>query len=503
MAVWVVAFLFSMEFWPFYLSMDDEAVVVYGSQRILLGEWPYRDWDTHLSPGSFLLGAAWFAVVGFHAPTTRMLFSCVFALSAVCIDGAARRCLPRGWDYLPVFLWCSGGVMDFPILSYHWLASAMAVATLWAGLIWVAQPTPRRAFLLGACLAGAGWFLQSEGLVCTLMVLFWWLRFRPKHVGWVLAGCVLVSLLLWLPVIQQWPQVVAQNVGLGKHLSFNRKPYSWANLAFFMQHYQDLSWDQGIVPALARGSHAAINGFRYLSFPWLIVLTWATCERGKDKPGIVLALALLAWALGTANRHTLLYVSFLNPGWVVLLSKGLQKLPRGAVLGGALALAELVGWTSRWYLRQRAFVYPISTRSGVYYAADPFEARGQSRLFGWLNELPPQTDVLAFPYATRLYTLGQLHNPTRHQTLLPLLDPPSIFEETQRCLVKKQVQWLVYLGPIASEIEGDIGIPAARVEAEWEKMRVQMTDGYQLVRGTVRGGLYQRIFPGGSQTRKQ
>ena len=86
LAVFTLAFLLSLEYWSLYLAADDEAVVVVGSQRILSGEGIYRDWDTHLSPGSFLLGALWFGLWGFQAPSTRLAFACIFGLTAVVID---------------------------------------------------------------------------------------------------------------------------------------------------------------------------------------------------------------------------------------------------------------------------------------------------------------------------------------------------------------------------------------------------------------------------------
>lgn len=492
LGIFLVAFLLSMEFWQLYLAMEDEAVVVYGAQRLLEGQMIYRDWDTHLSPGSFAVSALWFGLLGFQAPATRLLFAVLFAATAVLVDQAAQRCLKGRWQWLPSLLWCSCGVIEFPILSYHWYATAMATATLLAGLIWVARPSRASAGALGAAVAAAGWFLQSEGLVGVLMVVFWWLRFRPRHLATVVLACLSVSVLLWLPLISQWPKILAQNLGLANHLHFNRKLYSWANWSFFLSHYQGLSPQQGLVAYGAALSHIFINGVRYLGLPWLVLATWWGAERKKDQAGIALAGALLAWVLGTANRQDVLYVSFLNPGWVLLLSKALQLLPRGAWLAGGLAGLEGLGWLSRFALRQQAYVYAVNSRAGIYYCNDPGQAAALNTVFGWLRELPPQTQVLCFPYVPSFYSLGQLRNPIRRQTLVPELDPAEAFPQALQALREKKVEWILYVAPNAAEIQGEYDIPAEQVEREWEAARQSMTEGFQRLRGDVRLGLYRR-----------
>lgn len=493
LGVFTLAFLLSLEYWSLYLAADDEAVVVVGSRRILSGEAIYRDWDTHLSPGSFLLGALWFGLWGFQAPSTRLAFACIFGLTAVVVDLSSQRLFSSRWQWLPTLLWGTCGIMEFPVLSYHWMASGMAATTLWRGLLWVERPNRANSLWLGASVAGAGWLLQSEGLVGVLMVLFWALRFRLASVGWVALGCLLTSLLLWLPVCPEWPLILQQNAGLGAHLRFNHKPYSVANLSFFLSHYQGLSASQGVVALGAGASHIFINVLRYAGFPLLLLWTAWACERGRDRLGAALVYGVLAWTLGTANRQTVLYVSFLNPGWVLLITLGLRHLRGGRWLAAGLAIVEVFGWTTRFVLRQQMYIYPLSTRTGVYYLADPELARGLTTIYSWLSELPPATPVLAFPYATSIYSLEDLRNPIRQQTLVPYLDPPSTFESARAELDAKRVGWVLYIPPNAAEIEGDTDIPAELTREGWEESRRQLTRGYRLHRGMGGAGLYQRV----------
>lgn len=474
------------------MAQDDEAVVVVGARRILDGEAIYRDWDTHLSPGSFLLGALWFGLLGFQAPTTRLAFACVFGLTAVIIDLAAQRCFKGRWQWLPTLLWGTCGILEFPILSYHWLASGMAVCTLWRGLVWVDEPSRRNALLLGAAVAGAGWCLQSEGLVAVLMVILWTVRFRLRSVIWVVLGCLLASLLLWLPVCREWALIVEQNAALGKHLRFNHKPYSLANLTFFLSHYEGLSLSQGVVAFGAGASHIFINVLRYVGFPVLLLWTGWSCERSRDRTGAALVYGMLGWVLGTANRQTLLYVSFLNPGWVLLITLGLRRLPGGRYWALVLAGLEVLGWTARFALKQQIYSYPLSTRSGVYYLADPQRAQALTTIYSWLRELPPQTPILAFPYAVSFYSLENLKNPIRRQTLIPFLDPPAAFESARAELQAKKVPWILYLAPGAAEIEGETGIPAEMLNQAWEEARRQLTQGYRLRRDLGGASLYER-----------
>lgn len=492
LAVFSFAFLLSLEYWNLYIAANDEAVVVVGSQRILGGEDIYRDWDTHLSPGSFLLGALWFGILGFQAPSTRLAFACIFGLTAVVVDLISQRCLSGRWQWLPTLLWGTCGVAEFPVLSYHWLASGMAATSLWRGLLWVEQPNRKNALWLGAAVAGAGWFLQSEGLVGVLMVVLWTLRFRLRSVLWVLFGCVLTSLLLWLPVCGEWGLIVEQNISLGKHLRFNHKPYSLANLTFFLSHYEGLSPAQGLIAFTAGSSHIFINVLRYAGFPVLLLWTCWTSERRRNRTEAALVYGMVGWALGSANRQTLLYVSFLNPGWVVLITLGLRRLPGARWWAAGLATLEIFGWSARFMLKQQIYAYPLSTRSGVYYLADPQVSQALNVIYSWLGELPPRTPVLAFPYAVSVYSLENFTNPIRRQTLIPFLDPPAAFESARLEVESKKVPWLLYLAPDTAEIEGETGIPADLLKQGWEEARQHLTRGYEVRRSIGGASLYQR-----------
>lgn len=69
-----------MPYLSIYQGMEDEAVTVLGADRLLQGEWPYLDWDTRHTPGSYFLCAGWFLVVGTSMFSVRMLMVFVAAL---------------------------------------------------------------------------------------------------------------------------------------------------------------------------------------------------------------------------------------------------------------------------------------------------------------------------------------------------------------------------------------------------------------------------------------
>lgn len=493
LGIFILAVLVSSEYWSLFQSMNDEAVVVYGARRILEGQMIYRDWDTHLAPGPFYVTAGWFWLFGIQAPATRVLFAFVMAINAVLVDQIGQRCLPsKGyWQALPVLLWCSAGCMEFPILSYHWMAAAGATACLLAGVCWVERATRLNAFALGGAVALAGWFLQSEGLVGVLMVSLWWLRFRPRHLILVIAGVIAGSAVLWSPLLSQWPKILYQNTHLGDHLAFNRKVYSFSYWSFFVSHYKDLSWQSGALTCMAIASHVVANALRYLGLPWLTLGGWLGCEKKRDRAGIVLALGLLAWLLGTANRHTIVYLAFLSPGWALLLTKVLQLLPRGAWLAVGLAIWESCGWACRLELRRETFIYPVRTRAGLYYVADAGLAAGLNQVFSWVQELPPETPVFCFPYGPSFYTLGLLKNPSRRQTVIPHLEPPDAYPETLEAIRRQKVEWLLYLGPDPVEIAGETMMTQAEIERSWEAERAEFTRGYRLVAGGPSLGLYR------------
>lgn len=490
LVLFLLNFLATTEFWNLFHFMTDEAVCTVGAQRLACGEWPYRDWDSHIPPGSYIVGALWYLVWGWTSPSARLLASLIWAFTGVAVQLSAERLLRGRAVYLPWLLWTCGGVLEFPILSYHWMATCALAWVVYGVLLWVEEN--RGGVVLGVASACAGWFLQSEGLAALLAVLFvsarWRLRPPPGYFFALLGS----SLILFLPALAFPGQFVEQVLLLKNHLAFNHFPYSWQHLGDFLAHYRGLSPSQGWVSFLAALSHCELQVVRYGSYPLVLLGSLFWFEKLRERLPLALVYVLLAWTLALSNRLTVLYLGFLSPGWVLLLTLVVVRLPLSRLLVGLLVTLEVGGWGVRWLFRRQHFVYAVTARTGTYYFLDPVQGRILSDMAEWLQPIPPGTPVAAVPYLAHIYTLFRLRNPIREDVLVPLLQTPEQIQRARETLIKKEVPYVLWAENGLGDAQQEYLVDPDKISKAFEAERRLLTEGYELEHGTPNVGLYRR-----------
>lgn len=419
MLVGLLSLLCNLPFWLQAGGLDDEGVTSLGAVRVLQGEVPYRDFDTRHSPGSYYTAALGLAVLGPTVTGVRVLMLLNTALLGLALYGVARELLPGRWALVPWALFCWGGLTQWPILSYHWMATLAWLLGAWALL-------RGRWALAGALVGLAGWYLQTEGVALGLGALLLARRQALRVVG----GAVASSLLLWLPVlVTAGPGLIWQDsvAAMATHVPFNRSPYS---LRHIVEPGEQLlaQWPSGtLLWKLNSLSYLGVWACKYgLYFP---VLAWA-CWVGLRKGGKLRELALLQVILtvALANRLDLLYQNYLTPLWYVLLV-AVARDRRVAV-----PLVLLFGLQYGFLCADaRNYRYPIQTPAGRLWSNDPARAEGLNQLYGVAHQItPPGTRTFAYPYAASFYFLSQTGNATRYPVLVPLLYPRSAAERAAR-----------------------------------------------------------------------
>lgn len=407
--------------WSFTL-INDEAVTALGAQRWLRGEWPYRDWNSRHTPGSYVLTAAWMLIWGEGKTAVRSLALLLGVLQSLLLYDLAEPLRGRA-RWLPSVAWSAGGMQLFPILSYHWLAVLAFCCTVRSVREWLRAPKlPVQAALVGVSVALCCWCLQSEGLAAVALVAGVGVAVRPR--GWVgvLLGFAVASALLWLPFLPSWSEVLEQNFSaMDRHLAFNRFPFSlrqlqpwWLSLQGSSPGGDPLGWSF----ALASWGAAL---WRYAAFyPLLLAASLRAWKQGDRDRGL-LCWAAICLTLANANRQTMEYLSFPGAVWLLVALGEVARWDRRGRLAGALtaalvlqgALFQLVGW--------RDARFPIAAPAGLFWSDDPAAAEIYNQLGGWIQrEGLRGQPVLCVPYQPCLYSLWGVVNPLREPVLLPI-----------------------------------------------------------------------------------
>lgn len=463
--VGLLGLLWNVPFWLQAGGLDDEGVTTLGASRVLQGEVPYRDFDTRHSPGSYYTAAAGLLVTGPSVTGMRLLMLLNTALLGLALYAVARELLPGRWPLVPWALFCWGGLTQWPILSYHWMATLAYLVGVWAVL-------RERWTLAGALVGVTGWYLQTEGAALGLGALLLARRNFPR----VLGGALASSLLLWLPpLVLAGPSAIFRDsvASMASHVPFNRSPYDLRHI-LEPAHQLLAQWSTGTLFWKVNSlSYLGVWAFKYgLYFPVLAWATWAGLRQGGKLRDLVLLQVILTVAL--ANRLDLLYQNYLTPLWYVILVAVFRH--RAVAVPLLLLYGVQYGFMG---LDARNYVYPIETPAGRLWTNSPAQAEGLNRLYGVARQLtPPGTRTFAYPYAASFYFLSQTRNATRYPVLVPLLYPRAAAERAQ--LEREGCPVVYRMGLSSQAISSDYPtVSAVAFEAELEAFDHALLMGYR------------------------
>lgn len=221
--VLVIAFLSLLMSPKINRVSEDESTMVYDGQRVAQGQVPYRDFFSFCPPGTFyLLAASSKGITDRPETAGRYMVLVAALLSWAGCYVLLRRVLDGLFAYLLSALF---PVCIYPFASYsphHWLGTCSLV---WAAVVaakLLDQPTRKWGWiLLGSCAGLTGWFMQTEGALCAVMILLAALvtsktpKVAAQRLAYGFIACAATSALLWSPVILAggvtgaWADVIA------------------------------------------------------------------------------------------------------------------------------------------------------------------------------------------------------------------------------------------------------------------------------------------------------
>lgn len=488
--LFALGLLATLPFWSLYQDMDDEgAVAALGAMRLLKGELPYRDWMTRHTPGTYFVTAAYYLIFGSGQWGTRSLMGIISSLSGLLIYGCSRQITQGRLRYLPWLIWTCGSVAEKAQLNHHWFGACSTLFTFYWVLRWALQPDSRTAYWVGFSAALSSWFLQSNGLSSLLMAAFIWLRFRPPGLPKLILAYLLTDLALWLPWIAFAKEVWNNHFHiLARHVAFNRQAYSWGRLESLYGEYSHLSLSQQPVHFLAAWSQLFRLGLQYGLFYLTIPIACLVAERRRQRAQIALTYGCLAWALTTGYCQTIAYLSYAAPAFQLSMLCLLAGRNR---LAASWCLIETAGWLFRTWSLSLAFCYPIATRSGTYWGADPRDAYSLNQLHAWIEgHCPEGSKVLAYPYFSRVYSLEKLSNPIQQAILLPWVFEDHEFVDCAAVLDREKIPYILhrlldengvlaeYSNTPADEFHREYALQAQRIFAHYH--RIGAVPGYEV-----------------------
>ena len=445
---------------PYYTTwperfLQDEAYVVLGVRALLRGELPYRDFYSYLAPGTYFQALPWMTVAGTDQFGTRSLMGLLAAAQGIAIWELAAP-LGRSWRWFAWLLWSCLGIFEIPILNYHWFSNFWFTLATLAATSWVGGRA-RSGRLVGACVALAGWSLQSEGLAGVLLLIGCGLLFRParQHEAWL--SLLATSLVLWAPSLPWFSEIWQQSVlSLRAHQKWAHFPYTWNELK--------PSWEAARGSLLSGDplgwSYAwtlfAVRAIKYGALPLLVLLGLVQAWRSQNRSFQVLALATLVLCLCNFNRLTLHYLSYVLALAFPLWAYQLSALRGGSWLRNGLLGLTLAFWSLHAYLWQRDFRLPIPTRAGTDWTDSLYEQKLNSILGRWSRICADDPrGGLCQEYQPQLYSLWNIRVPIQEITLVPLQADLASVERAAKRLDEQQTPWIIYVpahpGSIAEE----------------------------------------------------
>jgi len=435
-ALYLYINLFTISHIPIFLSGDQTFFWVY-AQRLLQGEQIYRNFFQFTPPGTDLVYAAIFHLLGTQIWVTNLIVLLLGVLLCnLCFDLAIRLVKPSSALLTSgIFLiLIYGSVID---ATHHWFS---VLASLCAVRVIMPARTPRRIVFAGILLGIASFFTQTDGAAAGVAVALslaceqawtkkpWRFRLRQEAILFAAAAATWSILsLYWIARI------------------------GWQRLWYFQITYPARYVNAGQITIHGATSNLSdltqqffVYAVIFLIYPWSLWICW---QRRREKSNqetiqiLLLALTgvfLLLAVITRVNWHRLYIVSM--PAFI-LLSWRLDRLGKlKSYVTTALWILILILAARRTISRQRHADITVDLPAGRTALSSLNAER-----YIWLRQHTTPGDFLLQAQNLDLYTTLQVRNPISADGLWPYQSTrPEYVELALQQVEQHHVKYIIW-----------------------------------------------------------
>jgi hypothetical protein len=453
------------------ISFGDEGLVAQSAYRIYLGQAPFRDYFTALTPGSYY----WFAILfklfgpsflvlrlGVLLVSLLLLLGTWLVLARFQVSTVAAYLVPAG------FLAYFGGPCWF-IASHHWLSAVLCIAAFALLLPQTGKEAPSlpAATLAGLLSALAAFTLQHRGGLWIMIgsLVFLLLprtrRLAPCAAYWlgisafaVPAAIYFVSVAGWDTLyydlivfpFKQYHKFEGHRGIVFQHLLelWNTVSSAWLFRSEPLGILRIVSWHLGYVGLII----VLMLPFAGLYLLWRLwkIQAYSTYQLG------CLAAFFLSTYLATLHRLSDTTLIFAAPATVIIIALTFDSIKIGNQGLPVVARTLLIAWITLFFsigagYSALTFLSPkvsIRTPAGTVqalYASDAEKILGV-KSFASAAWKKGET-VFCYPYAPIFYFLFRLTNPTQYDTLTWPMHTDVQLEHARNMLHNSACRWII------------------------------------------------------------
>ena len=521
----VFALILGMPRYRLGINYGDEGILAYGSERVLVGQVPHRDFYCNHPPLSFYTGALMFKLFGTSLVALRTLGLSMYVLIALLIYAMARHlsgCVMSLAAAMPVL------VLGMPLSNFVPFASVHGIVTILLSALFVmrAVATGRRwwAFLAGLTTALLIFSRQDYGFYLIAAVLLYALALKlassgdidRPHPGRILYFWMVGIAALMLPAGVYW--LVSGAVGdmFEQLVVFPLTTYS-ATSSIPMPSF---SFDQSMRESILTGLFYLPPVVGGLAAVWLLAcLVRRRFYMKHTCLAFVVVLSILFYHQVLVRSDIYHLVDALPPFFVLcawwlgaasnVVGSTVRKVwnrdgnARWMLFTAPAVVLIVVGAIGIWFLSHTkpVFLKPLETpvkevlleRAGVF--IEPKHAYIVEKLIEEVQRhTGPGRSILSLPYEPIFYFLSGRHNPTErdyfwpgdmseqdYQTFIKQArnDPPAVVLIFRRLQMQRYAPAVIDYVNAEYKIDFDLG---------WVTFYLPLQDsGFELPRGHIGG----------------